>query len=36
MLFVNTAGTTGQKVVLQHIDPPCEAKKKLDELRGKQ
>ena len=33
MLFINTAGTTGQEVALKHIDTPYEVKKKLDELR---
>ncbi len=32
-LFINTAGTTFQEIVLTHIDKPYQVKKKLDEIR---
>lgn len=34
-LAINTAGTSGQEIILLHIDKPYEVKKMLDQLRKK-
>lgn len=32
-LYINTAGSSGKEIILQHVENPYDVKKKLDELR---